>query len=492
MLGLPYTSSRLNQLPNRTQLDSEFGPFITDDFKVNKRLTLSLGVRWDRFGSPNWKDGLLWRFDPATGAVVVPKSALNAVSPLYPSAINIVAGQATTNPSNLNIAPRAGAAYRLSDRFVIRGAYGIYTETEGRYNRLNTGGPFEISEMYFNQIVNGQPLFSFPNAFPSSTASATVASQSFTGYPLDTSNGRIHQFNLTLERQIKDIGLRLTYLGSRNRGMNYSIGIDKPQPGLIPFSQSRQPFPQFVSGTYWRSNGEQNYNALTFEAQRKMGQVTFDGHWTMASNMSNFLNLENPYGPLLWNRDPNTSRQRVVFNVVWRIPVGRGQRFLPHVPAVVDQILGGWQLYWIGYLETGRYFTPSFSGSDPSNTNTSGGLPDRICNGNLPTSQRSINQWFNASCFVAPPAGRFGNSGVNILEGPGNQLNNISLAKTFSVTERLKFTLTAAAEDAFNHPNFNFSSVASNISSPANVAKISSLSWSGGSRVIELRGRIDF
>jgi hypothetical protein len=81
---------------------------------------------------------------------------------------------------------------------------------------------------------------------------------------------------------------------------------------------------------------------------------------------------------------------------------------------------------------------------------------------------------------------------VNILEGPGNQLNNISLAKTFSVTERLKFTLTAAAEDAFNHPNFNFSSVASNISSPANVGKISSLSWSGGSRVIELRGRIDF
>jgi len=220
--------------------------------------------------------------------------------------------------------------------------------------------------------------------------------------------------------------------------------------------------------------------------------VTFDGHWTMASNMNNFLNLENPYGPLLWNRDPNTSRHRVVSNVVWRIPVGRGQSYLSHVPAVVDQVLGGWQLYWIGYFETGRYFTPSFSGSDPSNTNTSGGLPDRICNGNLPTSQRSINQWFNAACFVAPPAGRLGNSGVNILEGPGNQLNNISLAKTFSVTERLKFTLTAAAEDAFNHPNFNFSSVASNISSPANVGKISSLSWSGGSRVIELRGRIDF
>ena len=492
MLGIPYSSSRLNQLSNRTQLDSEFGPFITDDFKVSKRLTLSLGVRWDRFGSPSWKDGLLWNFDPATGNIVVPKSVFSAISPFYPTTIPIVAGQATTNPSNLNIAPRIGGAYRLSDQFVIRAAYGIYTETEGRYARLNTGGPFEISELYYNQIVNSQPLFSFPNPFPGSTGTATAPSQSFTGYPLDTSNGRIHQFNLTLERQVKDVGLRITYLGSRNRGMNYLISIDKPQPSLTPFSASREPYPQFASGSYWRSNGEQNYNALTFEAQRKVGQVTFDGHWTWASNMSNMLNVQNPYAPLTWSRDPNTSRHRVVINALWRIPVGRGQRFLPHGPAVVDNILGGWQLYWIAYFETGRYFSPSFSGSDPSNTNTSGGLPDRICNGNLPTDQRSISHWFDASCFAVPAKGRFGNSGVNILEGPGNALNNISLAKTFSLTERLRFTLTAAAEDAFNHPNFNFSSVAANISSPGTVATISSLSWAGGSRVIELRGRIDF
>lgn len=488
ILGLPYNSSRLNPLIPRTMQDSEFGVFITDDFKATSHLTLSLGVRWDRFGSPNFKDGLMWNWDLASGNIVVPEAARKAISPVYPPTINIVNGQVTQNPSNKNLVPRLGGAYRFTDRFVVRGAYGIYTETLGRYSRLTTGGPFEITETYLNQIVSGQPLFAFPNPFPSSTA--PVASQSFMGYPLATSNGRIHQFNVTLERQVKDIGLRLTYLGSRNRGMNYSLPINKPQPSLTPFTQAMRPWPAFVGGTYYRSNGETNYDNLTLEAQRKMGQLTFDVHYTFASNMSNMLNLENPYAPLLWNRDPNTARHRAVANVVWQIPVGRGQKFLSNTPAVVDRLLGGWQLYYIAYFESGRFFTPSFSGSDPSHTNTSGGLPDRICDGNLPSGQRSVTHWFDASCFVVPPPGRFGNSGVNILQGPGNDLQNLSIAKTFRLTERLNFTFTASAQDFLNHPNFGLP--AANISSPGTAGTISSLTWSGGYRVIEVRGRLAF
>jgi hypothetical protein len=490
LLGLPYSSTRLNQLSNRTMRDSEFAAFVTDDFKASGRLTLSVGVRWDRFGSPDFEDGLMWNWDLATGNIVVPEAAGKAVSPLYPRGIKIVNGQVTQNPSNRNLAPRFGAAYRLSDRLVVRGAYGIYTETLGRYSRLFAAGPFEISETYLNQIAGGRPAFSFPNPFPASIVSAVVPSQSFTGYPLDTSNGRIHQFNVTVERQVKDVGLRLTYMGSRNRSMNYSLAINKPQPSLTTFTQAMRPWPAFVGGSYFRSDGKQNYNALTLGAQRKLGQLTFDVHWTLASNMSTMLNLENPYAPRPWDRDLNTSRNRAVANAVWRIPVGRGQRYLASVPALVDHLLGGWQLYWIGYFESGRFFQPGFSGSDPSNTNTSGGLPDRVCDGNLPPSQRSISRWFDASCFAVPPAGRFGNSGASVLEGPGNHLENLSVAKTFALTERLKFTFTAAAVNFLNHPNFAMP--AANISSPGSVGKISGLTWSGGSRVMEVRGRLDF
>jgi hypothetical protein len=132
--------------------------------------------------------------------------------------------------------------------------------------------------------------------------------------------------------------------------------------------------------------------------------------------------------------------------------------------------------------------SPSFSGSDPSNTNTSGGRPDRICDGNLPASERTLRRWFDASCFVAPPRGRFGNAGTNILEGPGNHLHHISAAKTFDLTERWKFTFTAVAANAFNHPNF--ANPSANISQANTVGVIGSLFNPNtvSSRLFELRG----
>jgi hypothetical protein len=175
---------------------------------------------------------------------------------------------------------------------------------------------------------------------------------------------------------------------------------------------------------------------------------------------------------------------------VWQLPVGKGQRFLSDAPAVVNHVLGGWQLYWIGYLETGHFFTPSFAGSDPSNTNTSGGRPDRVCNGNLPSSERDVNHWFDAACFTVPAPGTFGNSGANVLEGPGYNMQNISISKSFALTERIRFALTAAASNALNHPNF--AAPAANISSPGNVGVISNLVEGARARRIELRGRIDF
>jgi hypothetical protein len=200
--------------------------------------------------------------------------------------------------------------------------------------------------------------------------------------------------------------------------------------------------------------------------------------------------LSNPYVMLGFGRDPYTTRHRAVLNTVWELPVGRGRRFLSGAPAAVDHVLGGWQLYWIAYFESGWFFSPSFSGSDPSNTNSFGGTPDRVCNGNLPPGERSINRWFDASCFVAPPPGHYGNAGTNILEGPGYHMHHISFAKTINLSERFKFTVTTAAANAFNHPNFARPSA--NISTPGSVGVVSGLRAGGTARRIEIRGRLDF
>jgi len=490
LLGLPFSSERVDPITGRKQLDSEWGVFVQDTFKVSNRLTLEMGLRWDRFGAATYDDGLIYNWDPTTGNVIVPQEALKSISPLYPTdRIRVVVGQADQNPSLRNFAPRLGVAYRpLGSDFVIRGGYGVYTATNGRFARAQGVGPFQLNETFFNSLQGGQVLFAFPNPFPAGAGS--IASQSISGFPTDTENGRIHQFNFTLERQLRDVGLRLSYQGSRSRGLNYNASINKPQPSLIAFAQSRRPYPQFVNASYIRTNGAANFNALTLQAQRKVGQVTFDTHWTWASNYSNVLNLENPYAPLFWNRDPSTSRHRVVFHTIWDLPVGRGRRYFGTAPGPINFVLGGWQLYWIAYMETGQFFTPSFSGADPSNTNTSGGLPDRLANGNLPASERRLDRWFDASAFVRPPAGRFGNSGMNILEGPGLYEHNLTISKSFGITERLKFTFVAAMQNVFNHPNFN--NPASNISTPGSVGVVSSIEGFAPSRQIMLRGRLDF
>jgi hypothetical protein len=223
--------------------------------------------------------------------------------------------------------------------------------------------------------------------------------------------------------------------------------------------------------------------------------VTFDGVWTWANHLSNYLNLENPYKHDFWNREDSTPRHRVVINSLFEVPVGRGRPFLSGIPGSLNHVIGGWKLAWIAMFQTGQFFSPSYAGRDTSNTNTTSGLPDRICNGNFPTADRSIDRWFDTSCFSVPAAGRFGNSGVNILEGPGLHTHNISITKRFPITERLSLDYMGTISNLFNHPNFNFPG--NNISVPGQAGVITSQhdrfrAERSGARFIDMRVRLLF
>ncbi|MBP1601254.1 MAG: hypothetical protein H6Q06_1405, partial [Acidobacteria bacterium] len=454
LLGLPNSSTRLDPLVNRTMTSKELGLFITDTFKVTQKLTLDLGLRWDRFSSTTYDDGLMVNWDPTTGNVIVPQDAMGNISPLYPANINVVAGEVVPDPDSTNFVPRIGVAYRLDDKTVIRGGYGIFNEFLGSLSRVNGGGPFEIAETYTNSVTDGVPFFQMPNPFPTSLVTAEIPSQGITAYPMKTKNGQIHQFNVSVERQIGDIGVRLSYIGSRNRNMNYGIGTNIPEPSLIPFSDDRRPYPQFVDTGVYRTNGAQNYDSMSVAASRRVGWVTFDAHWTWAHGMDNTLNTQNPYASLYWNRDFLASH-RVAINSMFQLPFGRGKRYGQNISPAADQIIGGWNITWVAYFQTGQYFSPSFSDADPSNTNSWGGYPDRVCDGNRPADQRSVDSlWFDTSCFVNPPAGRFGNSGANVLEGPGMQTHNVTVGKNFKITERFQFDFMTLIGNIFNHPNF--------------------------------------
>lgn len=497
LLGLPFSSSRIDPLVDRTQTGYELGLYFQDTFKITQRLTLDLGLRWDYFRHALFQDRLQFNWDPATGDVIVPSDVLDRVSPLYPRNIRVVGGDPFPKPARDNFRPRFGFAYRFTDKFVLRGGYGQYSEALGALHRAQGTGPFVIGETYFNQIVAGVPFLSFPNPFPATLTSAAVPSQSISGYPQQTDNGVIHQFNASLERQfLSSIGVRLSYIGSRSRGLNYTLPLNKPQPSLTPFTPARRPYPQFVGASTILSDGRANYDAGQIEVQKRAGAVIMSAHYTLSNSMLDYANLDNPYNYKMWNRDAYNSRHRFVLNATYDLPIGRGRTWLNKAPRAIDLALGGWQLGWITYLQSGQYFTPSFAGSDPSNTNTFGGLPDRIGDGNLPRSERSPDRWFDPSAFVPPPPGRFGNSGMAILEGPGLNLHHMSAIKHFQITERWRFVLQGNFTNIFNRPHFDWPNA--NISVPANVARVFRLREGGGGREmsgprnIQFRFRLEF
>jgi hypothetical protein len=495
LLGFPFTATRLDPLINRRQTAYELGLFITDTFKVSSKLTLDLGLRWDRFRHAKYEDGLQYNWSPDSAKVIIPQNAIAKVSPLYPRTIPVEAGNVFPTPSRKNFRPRLGVAYRITDKFVMRGGYGIYSETLGPIHRAQGAGPFQIAESYNSEFVGGRPSLSFPNPYPTSLAGAAVPSQSVSGYPLNTKNGMIHQFNFSIEREIvRDLGGRVSYIGSRSRGLNYNLALNKPQPSLIPFTQARRPYPQYIGTTFAYSDGAANYDSAQVEVQKKAGNFILNTHYTLSNASGNFANLENPYSHNFWNREQFNSRHRFVVNSTYNLPVGKGKKYMATAPKIADLALGGWQVGWIAYLQSGQYFTPSYAGADPSNTNTLGGIPDRAGNGNL--GSPGPNRWFDASAFAVPPQGRFGNSGVNIIEGPGLNLHHFSMVKDFHLTERVNFVMQAMYTNVFNRPHFDFP--ASNISVPNSVARVTQLREGGGGREmsgarnLQFRFRIEF
>ena len=254
-----------------------------------------------------------------------------------------------------NLRPRISGAYRLGQDMVVRGGYAEFTERFGISDRANTGGPFGIAENYTNANQPGiGPLFSFPNPFPANLSSATSPSQSVTGYPISTDNGVIRQFNVSVEQRFAgDIGLRISYIGSRGSGLNYQANINKPQPSPTPFTPSRNPYPQFNSINYWLSNGSTHYNALQVEVQRRRGWFTFDGHYTWANNLYNYGDTENPYDITShWSHDSTTRRHYAVINTGIELPFGRERRYMHSAPSWLDGVGGvvstNDQLLWIG------------------------------------------------------------------------------------------------------------------------------------------------
>ncbi len=505
LLGLPISTSRIERSQPRYNRYNEYGFFFQDDFQVSPKLTLNLGMRYEYFSPPVDKYDMRFTFDlNSSNLVLASDQSKRLVNPAFPTNIPIVTAEQAGFPTRSlldgdhnNLGPRFGFAYRpfSGTGTVIRGGYGLF------YSRLAwtvmdnfSGGPFQSQEDFQNEIVNGVPKMQFPNPFPSGIG--TTPTQSITPVSRALRTPYTQQWNLTIEHELgHSIVARATYRGFKTTQIPYVGDLNQPFPSTNPANKDLFRFPLFYNVNYTQDGGIQKLNGLDLALERKYSKgLTFQAGYTLAKNLTDVgdddesASIENAYdrrsemANVYW-----MPRQRFVGSALYEIPFGRGT-------GLWKQAFGNWQVSGVAVFQTGQFRTPSFGGSDPSNTRVEGGRPDQISNPSVssPTNQ----QWFNPAAFVVPPIGGFGNSARGVIVGPG--LNNIDFGafKYFRLGEKAKLQLRMTATNFFNHPNWGNPNT--NITS-SNVGKITALQGSGrrdtlssASRNIQLGIRIDF
>ena len=515
LLGIPQQTFRATERDTVYVRYHSLNGYLQDDFKFTPNLTLNLGIRYDTYKPQVDKYDIFASFDPATGSVLIPSEEVRGkVSPAFPGAITILTAQQAGFPARSflerdhnNIAPRFGFAYRpfAGDSIVIRGGYGIFYDTfsSGITAQQITSGPFQVNEQFTNRIVNGQPVQTLQRPFLELSPLGTV---SINATSKDIVNPYIQQWNLTLERDMGfDSSLRISYLGTKGTQLTYMRNLNQPVPSTTPFNNSRRPYPQYSALQFTDNGGNSSYNALSVDFERRGGKgLYFQTNWTWAKNLGDTDDAGNvERGPLIQNTYCRacergnfmwTPRHRLIANLIWDLPIGSGRRFL-NQSGWLNQVLGGWEVTTTLIAQTGLFLTPMFTGLDPSNTNTVGGRPDRIADGNFSSGQRSIESWFDASAFARPPAnsGRFGTAGNGILVGPGRAVLDLGLYKRFRITERSWLRIQGSATNVLNHPAFD--QPALNISDPGSVAKITAsytTSDFAGPREVMLGVRFEF
>ncbi|HEV8038574.1 MAG TPA: TonB-dependent receptor [Bryobacteraceae bacterium] len=453
LLGLPTSStiSTLTYFGNRQQT---YGGFIQDDYQVSRTLTLNLGVRYDYTTPITEAHNQQSNFDFATGQLIV--AGQNGAS----------AG--LVNADKNDFAPRVGFAWNPFKNTVIRSGYGRFFS----YQEIRTGDPLQLAYNlpFFYQptfISDGvTPILTVSKGFPSLNPSQAIdagVTVSGSGVGSHLHAPVLDEWNFNIQQQLPaQILFEVAYVGSKSTHLQTLLDPNQdpvPGPGDI---QSRRPYPQYGPFTDIVDRGNSNYSALEIKAEKRLSHgLMFLSAFTYSKSMNDQPEIccNGPWPQNSYNvaseRGPSDFDQkfRWVSSFDYQLPVGKGQRYLNSSRAE-DLILGGWHLGGIFTVHSGFYFSPAM-GYDPSNTGSIGLLrTDRTCNGNFPSGQRSINNWFDASCFPLPTTYAFGNAGKNVLIGPGGVSGDFALRKMFAITDRQALEFRAEFFNAFNHAVF--------------------------------------
>lgn len=507
LLGYPQQITRATLFGSFGLRAWEFSWYVQDDFKVNRRLTLNLGLRYELFPPLTEQYGRLanFNFDPSNPAVsLIPANGGDKY-----------AGRSVDRN---NFAPRVGFAYSLSDssRTVIRGSFGqhfVSVHYAGQ-GALGRNVPFMPIQNFLpgnlfvgRNLTEGIPIPTptvFDTAAKLQAGAAAGAVGTIQAVDRETKVTNSLQWGLNVQHELFpgsliDIG----YVGTRGLNLFSAYNLNQAQPGTGSIASRRplQAISNIANVNFLGYFGASTYHGLqTKFTQQFKGGASVMAVYTWSKSIDDSISASSGQSNRIAGyQDINNRRQargpstfdvahRFVLSGSYELPFGKGRRFASGANPIVDGFIGGWQLNTITTIQTGLPFTPTMA----SNGLNNGGayqLPNRIGNGELPSDQRTIQRWFDTSAFVAPPAFTYGNSGINILRGPGFGSVDFATHKNFRLwneTSRLQFR--AEAFNAFNRANFALPEFRIGVPASGTITR----TISGFGRQIQLVAKIEF
>ena len=455
LLGKPGNVQLVYMQGTRGMRRTDYAGYFQDDWKVTQKLTLNLGLRYDLLADyPQTEVGdRLIQFDIESGNP----------APVNEGRFPWRSGIGTDRN---NWAPRVGLAYRIGDGTVVRAAYGIYYD--GQPIHLNAGllsqAPFFVNTWVDNSQGNFDGARGLADG-PLRARELLSPGQSRRGYDPDNyAIPYMQQWNLAVQQQLPaQQQLTVAYVGSKATALRQQINFNQAVPGSGPVTLRRR-WPNHAAVRIVQARGNSNYHSLQATLRKHFSRgLQYQLNYTWAHSIDEAAGSL-PIADLSGNRGNSglDIRNSVNATLGYDLPIGRGRALLGNAPTAVDQILGGWKINALLTLTDGYPFSPS----GPNTLNIGEGTrPDRIADGNLPDSERTIRRWFDTEAFVAPGFRQFGNSGRNVLVGPGTKLANVSVHKNFSVGEGKRLQFRAEFFNVTNTPHFNTPN--SNIASPA-------------------------
>jgi outer membrane receptor protein involved in Fe transport len=506
----------------------DFSAFVQDDYKVNDRLTLNLGLRYDFYGLPVDTQGRLVNF--------LPEQFRNGASPngFVQAEGGPLAGVPTVEKTLVptdknNFAPRVGFAYRIDDdgRLVLRGGYGIY------YDRLSTrfantqllNYPYlSLAVGVFRPAATPFAPVPLPSQYP--VAPTIPASGQLAGVPIsgifispDLITPYVQQYNFGVQYEfLKNTVLEVNYVGNRGTNLLQVVTLNQPvfnsatNSFAAPFGTALSTQKNTAGGIQQaQTTSNSHYNSLQVTGTRRFSQgLQLLAAYTLSKSIDYYSGAAiNELAAVPGDQfDWRTNRGRSDFNRKHRFVLS-GVYDLPKLnfeSSAARAIFNNWQIAGIAVFQSGLPFSVI---DNPNNNIINRANFNPAFNGEISTSGSTterLNAYFNAAAFVTsrpilsgaaigavnnPTFDRnapFGNTPRNFLTGPGQKNVDFSIIKFIPITERLRGEFRTEFFNLFNWANF--ANPNANIAVPATFGRITSTS--AGPRVIQFGFKLNF